>query len=310
MNQTIELAIIGAGVAGVSAAVYAHRAGLQFSLLEPHAIGGQLLLMERVDNYPGLGVGTQARVLAENLEKTLSILHIEPIQEAVTSAAIEKNQLRINTDERCIVAKSAIVATGASFKKLAVEGEEDFSGRGVSYCAICDGFFFKNKVVAVVGGGNSAVEEALYLSNICKKVYLIHRRDNLRAIAYLQKEVSGKSNIEIIFNTVVRRIQGKDFVETLILEDVKTHAPREFAVNGLFVAIGVTPATEILRGIVTMDEAGFIITNEEMNSSVPFIWACGDCRNRPLRQLITAASEGATAAISAYKYLKGGYISA
>jgi len=191
-----------------------------------------------------------------------------------------------------------------------VEGEEDFCGKGVSYCAICDGFFFKDKIVAVVGGGNSAVEEALYLANICTKVYLIHRRDNLRAIAYLQKEVFAKNNIEIIFNAVLQRIRGSNFVETLMLEDVRTHASRELQVNGLFVAIGVTPATKIIQGIAAVDESGFIMTDEEMRTSVPFIWACGDCRLRPLRQLITAASEGATAAIGAYKYLKNGYISA
>jgi len=308
MKKEIELAIIGAGIAGVSAAVYARRAGLEFSIFETGGIGGQLLLMEGIDNYIGLKIGSKGRELAENLVKTLEDLEINITNQEILKVEVEEKKVILHTQNSIYSAKGVIVATGAKFAKLGFKGEDKFLGKGVSYCAVCDGFFFRNKDVVVVGGGNTAVEEALYLAEIANKVTLIHRRGELRAMEYLKKQLFAKDNIEIIFDSVVKEAKGDDFLKEIVIEGVKDGENKTVTTSGLFVAIGINPNTGIFRDI-TLDEKGFIITSEEMQSSTNFIWACGDCRVRPLKQLITAASEGAIAALSAYKYFKGHYIS-
>ncbi len=309
MTNTKELIIAGAGIAGVSAAIYAKRSGLDFLIFEPKALGGQLLSMQTVDNYVGLGLGAAAARMVQNLANTLEGLGITPVNEKISKVSIDGKVLNLDADSGTYKAKALIVATGASFTRLNLEREGEFTGKGISYCAVCDGFFFKGKDVAVVGGGNTAVEEALYLSQICRKVTLIHRRDKLRALEYLQKELALKKNIEVIYNSAVVKPQGKKLLESVAIEDVLTKKQRVLDLSGLFVAIGITPATEIFKKLVSTDEKGFIVTNEEMKTSSGLIWACGDCRKRPLKQLITAASEGAIAAISVYKYLKGHYLS-
>ncbi len=310
MKNNLELAIVGAGIAGVAAAVYAKRSGLDFCLFEARGLGGQLLLMENIDNYIGLSLGTKGRDLAQSLKKTLADLEIKPINDEITKLEGEKKSLNLSTKGETYSAQSLIVATGANFRKLGVVGEEEFSGKGVSYCAVCDGFFFKGKTVAVVGGGNTAVEEALYLSDIAEKVFLIHRRDSLRAIDYLQKQLFAKDNIEIVFNSQIKRVVGSEVVKEVILENPKNLKQESLPIQGLFVAIGIEPNTKLLKGLATLDQEGFILTDSEMKAKNSLIWAAGDCRKRPLRQLITAASEGAIAAMSVYKYLKGHYISA
>jgi thioredoxin reductase (NADPH) len=304
-----RVAVIGAGVAGVSAAIYLKRSGLDFDLFEARAVGGQLLFVEQVDNYAGLPSGVKGRDMAVSLSGSLNELGVKPVHEEVESVSLENGRVSLNAGGKGLHYAGLIVATGASFKTLGAKGEQEFSGRGVSYCAICDGFFFKGKDVAVVGGGNTAVEEALYLSNIARKVYLIHRRDALRAMEYLQKEIHHKANIEIVLDSVIDEIAGRDTLEKIIVKNLKASAHRTIELNAVFVAVGVTPSTGILKDVVNMDEGGFILTDEEMKTSSDIIWACGDCRKRPLRQLVTAASEGAVAAISAYRRLKGGYIS-
>ncbi|MCM8819987.1 MAG: FAD-dependent oxidoreductase, partial [Candidatus Omnitrophica bacterium] len=221
----------------------------------------------------------------------------------------EEKIVKIWTEKNFYTSKALIIATGASFKKLQIKGEDEFIGKGVSYCAVCDGFFFKNKTVAVVGGGNTAVGEALYLSGICSKVYLIHRREKLRALNYLQDALFKKENVEIIYNHIVTQINGKNFVEEIILEDNENKLKKNLNVDGVFIAIGITANTQIFKDIVDIDENGFILTDENLKTSLDFIWAIGDCRKRPLRQLITAAAEGSIAALEAYKYLKTPYIS-
>lgn len=309
-TKNIELAIIGGGIAGVSAAVYAKRSGLDFIIFEPKAIGGQLLLMEGIDNYVGLKMGSKGRNLAASLESTLSDLEITITKEEVLNIEIVSTGACLHTADNNYCAKAIIIATGAYFKKLGVKGENEFSGKGVSYCAVCDGFFFKGKDIIVVGGGNAAVEEALYLCEIAGKVTLIHRRDELRALDYLQKDLFSRKNVEVIFDSVIKEVKGENTLSEIIIENTKTNRQKSIAAKGLFVAIGVNPNTEVFSGKITSDNEGFIITDEQMKSSSDFIWAAGDCRKRPLRQLITAASEGAIAAISAYKHLKGHYISA
>lgn len=289
--------------------MYAKRAGLGFFMFDSMAVGGQLLFMENVDNYPGAKIGVKGKELADVLSESLKELNIEVKQDRIIKVEADKKEIKLYSQDSLYPVKGLVIAAGAAFRKLNVKGEEEFLGRGVSYCAVCDGFFFRNKVVGVAGGGNSAVEEALYLSNICGKVYLIHRRDKLRALDYLQKELSSRDNIEIIFDSVVSEVKGEEFLKEIVIENVKSKKKDTLELQGLFVAVGVEPATELIKGIVKTDEGGFIITDEEMKTSCDFIWAAGDCRKRPLRQLITAASEGALAAISAYKCLKGHYIS-
>jgi len=310
MKENTSLAIIGSGIAGVGAAIYAKRAGLSFTLFEPGPVGGQLLLMESVDNYIGVKPGTKGYELAKSLSDALSELNIEINREEISQLKISGKKIEMATQENSFSFQSAIIATGASFKKLGVEGEERLIGKGVSYCAICDGFFFRNKIVAVVGGGNTAVEEALYLSNICQKVYLIHRRSELRAVDYLQKELFSKKNVEVIFDSVISELNGADLLEAVNVKNVNTNEKKSIPLNGLFIAIGVKPNTGFVSETVKLDESGFILTDEEMRTNFDFIFAVGDCRKRPLRQLISAAAEGSIAALSAYKYLKGGYVSA
>ena len=309
MKKEIELAIIGAGIAGVAASVYAKRAGLEFCVFEAKGVGGQLMLMEGIDNYVGLKAGTKGRELTENLVKTLEDLKIDVTKEEILKVELEKEKVILHTSKCVYSAKGTIIATGANFAKLGFEGEAEFIGKGVSYCAVCDGFFFKGKDVVVVGGGNTAVEEALYLAEIANKVTLIHRRNELRAMEYLKKKLLAKDNIEIIFDSVVKEARGSNILKEVVIESLGDGKGQILPIAGLFVAIGIKPNTEIFKDIISQEGNGFIITDEQMQSSVGFIWACGDCRKRPLKQLITAASEGSIAALSAYKYLKGHYIS-
>ena len=309
MRKEIELAIIGAGIAGVAASVYAKRSGLEFFLFEARGVGGQLLFMEGIDNYIGLEAGIKGRDLAKNLTKTLEALEIAITKKEILKAEAESDRVILHTSDCIYSAKGVIVASGANFAKLGFKSEKEFTGKGVSYCAVCDGFFFKGKDVVVVGGGNTAAEEALYLAEIAKKVTLIHRRDELRAMEYLKKQLLAKDNIEVVFDSVIKEVRGGDVLREVVIENTKNEQSQVLTTAGLFVAIGIKPNTKVFRDIISQDEKGFIVADEEMKSSSCFIWACGDCRKRPLKQLITAASEGAIAALSAYKYLKGHYIS-
>ena len=309
MERKIELGIIGGGIAGLSAAVYAKRSGLESVIFESTAIGGQLLLMDSIDNYVGLGLGTKAHELVINLQSTVSGLDLEVINKTVNDVKVNKEGLSLNAEGLSYLTKGLIIASGAKFKRLGVKGEGDFIGKGVSYCAVCDGFFFKGKDVAVIGGGNNAVEEALYLSDIANKVFLIHRRDKLRALNYLQKDLFSRKNIEILFNSQVKEVKGSEAVGSINIENTNTGQNKMLALQGVFIAIGVGPSTDIFKDLISRDEDGFIITDENLKTNLEQVWACGDCRKRPLRQLITAASEGAIAAISAYRHIKGRYIS-
>ncbi len=309
MKKYLDLIIIGAGIAGVNAAVYAKRSGLDFKIFESGAIGGQLFYMEKIDNYLGIKLGTEGRELAKNLAESLAGLEI-PVEDEKVKNIKEQNKLfQAATGKNQYESKALIIATGSSFKKLGLQSEARFSGKGVSYCAVCDGFFFKGKNVAVVGGGNTAVEEALYLSNFAKSVTVIHRRDKLRALEYLQKNLFEKENINVIYNHKIKEVVGGHQLKSLILEETNKGERKELVLDGLFVAIGAAPNTDIFNNLITMDKNGFILTDDKMKTSHDFIWACGDCRRRPLRQLITAASEGAIASIEVYKSIRQNYLS-
>ena len=306
--EKIELGIIGGGIAGISCALYAKRSGITPVIFEKSSLGGQLMFIDRIDNYPGLKLGTKGSELLKALTAAVNGLGIE-VKEEAGKISLEDNRIVVSIQGNSYFLSSLVIASGASFGKLGIEGEKDFSGRGVSWCAVCDGYFFKNKEVVVIGGGNTAAEEAIYLSSICKKVYLIHRRDKLRALDYLQKEILEKDNLEVFYNTTVKQIKGKEFVEEIVLGNVVDKKESAFSVSGVFIATGIKPNTDIVKDIIDIDDGGFIITDAAMKTSVDSIYSCGDCRKRQLRQLITAASEGAIAALSAYRYLKGGYIS-
>ena len=307
--EELELAIIGGGIAGISCAVYAKRAGINPVIFEKSALGGQLMYINRIDNYPAVKSGSKGTEFLSVLTSSIEELSINVKEEAVTKIMTDKDKVVFSSDSKEYTAKALVAANGASFRKLGVEGENKFAGRGVSWCAVCDGYFFKGKEVAIVGGGNTAVEDAIYLSSVCSKVYLIHRRDKLRALDYLQKELFGRGNIEVVWNSVIKKISGGSFVKEIEIENVTDNKNSVLEVSALFVAVGIKPSTDIYKGVIDVDEGGFIITDEYMKTSCDYIYACGDCRKRPLRQLITAASDGAIAALSSYRYLKSSYVS-
>lgn len=298
-----DIIIIGSGPAGLSAAIYAERAKQNTLVLEQAPMsGGQILNTYEVDNYPGIpGVG--GFDLGSKFRAHADGLGCQFVMAQVRELRVEADKKIVITDGETYEAKTLILATGAKHKKLEVAGEEELTGMGVSYCATCDGAFFKGKTTAVVGGGDVALEDALFLSRLCEKVYLIHRRDEFRGAKILQERISQTKNIEILWDTVVEEIQGEDMVEKILLYNKKKDETKELAVQGVFVAVGIEPNTEICKGIVDLDEAGYVIAAEDGKTNVPGIFAAGDLRTKQLRQVITAASDGANAVTSAERYL-------
>ena len=307
-----DLVIIGSGPAGLSAAVYAKRAGLETLVVEKSGMsGGQVLSTYEVDNYLGLpgvngyDLGRKFREHADNMEipfmvaevKTVESLNNRQNAELVGSEAKSAGH-RIVTNKGEVETKTILIATGASHAKLGVPGEAELSGKGVSYCATCDGAFFRGKTVAVVGGGDVAVEDAIFLARTSSKVYLIHRRDELRAARILQESVKQLPNVEIIWNSVVEEIQGSSRVEGLQLRNVKSGEEKVLKVDGVFIAVGIHPNTEVFRHVVDCDEKGYIVAGEDGQTHTPGIFAAGDVRTKPLRQIITAVSDGANAVTS------------
>lgn len=302
MEKIYDLIIIGSGPAGLSAAIYAQRARLETLVLEKEMVsGGQVLTTYEVDNYPGLpgingfDMGMKFREHADNLGaafETDVVLKVED-QGEVKQVVCENETYK---------AKTVLIATGAAHRKLGVPGEEELGGMGVSYCATCDGAFFRNKVTAVVGGGDVALEDAIFLARLCKKVYLIHRRDELRGARSLQEAVFKQENIEVVWDSVVEKIQGENMVESLVLKNKKTGETSELEVNGVFIAVGITPNSQTFEGLVDMEQ-GYIVAGEDCRTSVPGIFAAGDVRTKQLRQIITAAADGANAVTSVERYL-------
>jgi len=299
-----DVLIVGAGPAGLAAGIYAGRSELQTVIID-RLPGGQLLITEEIENYPGFYEGITGFELSEKFRQ-----HAEKFGAKLESGhtVLEVTQdgelFKVKSDYGEFSGKTLIWAAGSNPKKLGVPGESEFVGRGVSYCAVCDGAFFKDKVVAVVGGGDSALEEALYLTKFARKVYLIHRRDKFRAVRIIQQRVSKNDKIEPLLNKVVTSINGKDFVESLTLRDVISGQETELPVDGVFIFIGNEPNTAPIAHLVDTDPGGFVITDEEMRTKTPGLFAAGDVRSKPLRQVVTAAADGAVAAMSATKYLE------
>lgn len=302
-----DVVIVGGGPSGMSAAIYASRARLKTLLIEKAGCGGQIAITDHLENYPGFEEGINGFDLAMKMEKQARTFGCEIAYGEVsfieTEDAIKKVIL---SDKKEYFTKTIIIASGANFKKLAVEGEQDFIGKGVSYCATCDGPFFRNKEIAVVGGGDSALQEALYLTKFATKVNLIHRRDQFRAAKILQEKVFAEPKINIIFDSVVEKISGNISVEQVTLKNVKNNISSQLAVNGIFVFVGWLPNTKFLNNTaIKLNEAGYIVTDDNMNTSVQGIFACGDVRQKILRQVVTAAGDGAIAAISAQHFIEG-----
>lgn len=294
--------ILGGGPAGLSAAIYAARGAVSTAIVDINMLGGQPSNYLELENYPGFQI-VGGYDLMEKFEEHADKFGVNkfPMQEI---KSIDLKSKIIITNEYEFKAKTIIIATGAQPMKLGVPGENEFVGRGVSYCAVCDGAFYRNKIVAVVGGGNAAVEEAMYLTKFADKVYVIHRRDELRADKIVQERAFKNEKIEFIWNSVVKEIKGDNLVTTAVLENVKTKELSDLSVNGVFPYIGITPNVENINGQLQQDARGFIVTDETMAASVEGVFAVGDVRTTPLRQVITAASDGAVGAVYAVKYIE------
>ena len=294
-----DLIVIGSGPAGLSAAVYGKRAGLDLLVLEKNPMsGGQVLNTYEVDNYLGMpgmdgfDMGTRFREHADKLG-------VEFMEATALSLEDRGGHKLIRTDQGELEAKVVILATGAVHAMLGAPGEERLGGRGVSYCATCDGAFFRGRTVAVVGGGDVALEDAIYLARTSEKVYLIHRRDELRGAMVLQQELKGLPNVEILYSHVVEEILGEDAVEAVTLKDCRTEETFRLPVDGVFVAVGIRPQTELVRGLAACDEGGYVLAGEDCATDVPGLFVAGDVRRKPLRQIVTAVADGANAAVSA-----------
>lgn len=303
MGEIYDLAILGAGPAGICAAIYATRGKLNTLWLEKKFVqGGQIVDTYEVDNYPGLP-GITGLDLGETMVNHAEKLGIKPKREPVLSIEEENGLKVIRTKKNRYMAKAVILACGAAHRQLGIPGEEELSGMGVSYCATCDGAFFQDGTVAVVGGGNVAVEDAILLSRTCKKVYLVHRRDELRADKVLQDKLFKCANVEMVWDSVPTVIEGTDKVEDIKVHNVKTDEGKTIAVDGVFIAVGILPNTEKFKGLVDLDESGYIIAEEDGVTSTPGIFAAGDIRTKNLRQVVTAVADGANAVASVQRYL-------
>lgn len=301
-----ELVIIGAGPAGMSAAIYGRRAGLDVLVLEKKATGGQINITDEIENYPGVAHATGPEVgdLLKNHALKFNT-EFRMIDDSKVELRGDKKVIitRKNGENSEIEAEAIIVATGAHFRRLGCEGETEHIGQGVSFCAVCDGAFFEDLEVAVVGGGNTAVEEGGYLTKFASKVYIIHRRDEFRADRAAIAQALANPKIEPVYNTVVEKIEGDGMVENLVLKNVRTGEKSNLAVSGVFMFVGQEPDDECVRGLVKAEKGGWIITNDHMETSVEGIFAAGDVRSKYLRQVITAAADGAVAAMAASSYI-------
>jgi thioredoxin reductase (NADPH) len=298
-----EVIIIGGGPAGLAAGLYTARAGMESLLIEKLAIGGLIVNAELVENFPGFPAGIGGLELTDLMLQQATKFGLQTLLAEVTGIELKKDGKLVKTTEGDIMAKAIVVAGGSKRQKLGVPGEAEFTGKGVSYCATCDAPLFRDKTVAVVGGGNAAVSEALHTAKFASEVVLIHRRHELRASAILQERIFAEPKIEFLWDTTVDRIEGKNFVERIRLNQVNTGKKSSLKVAGVFVSIGIQPDTDYLKGIVPLDSAGYIITDKKMQTEVPGIFAAGDIRQDSIRQSISAAGDGATAAVYAHRFL-------
>ena len=297
-----DIIIIGAGTAGLSAAIYALRAGKKVLVAEKLAYGGQIIVAPHIENYPGIN-NVSGYEFAENLYQQALSQGAEIKFVEIICIKNEGNTKKVITNEEEILCKSVIIATGAKNRMLGLENEEKFIGLGVSFCANCDGAFYKGKVTAVCGGGNTALEDAAFLSEYCKKVYLIHRRDSFRGEQKILDRLKEKENVEFILDTVISSLNGKDRLSSLSLKNTKTDETKELQIDGLFIAIGQEPQNDSFKGLIDIDEKGYIIAGEDCRTKTEGVFVAGDCRTKTVRQLVTAAADGAVSALMACEYI-------
>ena len=301
--EKLGVAIIGGGPAGLAAGIYAARGGARVKLFEELFPGGQIVKTHRVENYPGITGGPDGYALAAALEKHAAEFDLPIVYGSVANLKLTEGEktFTVNGDE--FSAAAVILCMGATPRKLGHPDEDRFVGAGISYCATCDGAFYRGKDVAIVGGGDTAVADALYLSGLCNKVYVIHRRDQFRAAGTLVDRVKQAPNVELVLDSTMVALSGEDRLSAVTVENKFTHETRELSVSGLFVAVGILPRTELIEGQVALDEGGFIVTDKFMQTSIPGVFAAGDVRDTPLRQVVTACADGAIAATKAVEYV-------
>jgi thioredoxin reductase (NADPH) len=299
-----ELIIIGGGPAGLTAGLYAARARLKTVLIERLSPGGQVLTTDIVENYPGFPGGISGFELIDRMRQQAEDFGLEIRSQEVVKLDLGDDKKIVVTEKESLETKALIITSGAIPQKLGVEGEGSFTGKGVSYCATCDGPFYRDMDVAVVGGGDTALEEAVFLTRFANKIYLIHRRDELRATKLLQERATAQEKISFVWDTVVSGITGDNGVKGVDLKNVKTGEESQLAVEGIFIFIGYSPNNQLVKGLLELDSNGFVQTDINMETSVPGVFAAGDIRSKLLRQVSTAVGEGATAAVAAEKYLE------
>jgi thioredoxin reductase (NADPH) len=303
-SNKYDVIIVGGGPAGLSAGIYTARGRLRSLLIERGAVGGQIVNTEWVENYPGIdSVG--GLDLTEIMHKQAEKFGLETVYTEVTGIEVNEKTKTVKTSKGDFEAQAVIVAGGSERQKLGVTGEVEFTGKGVSYCATCDGAFFRDKSVVVVGGGNAAITEALELTKFASKITVIHRRDELRATKILQEKAFAEPKIEILWDSVVDKIMGDPLVNKMEVRNVKTDKKSTLEISGVFMAVGFRPNTEYLKDVLELDKTGAVITNEKMETSVPGIFAAGDIRSNSIRQVIAAAGDGAVAAVYAERYISG-----
>lgn len=305
-SRDCDLVIIGGGPAGLTAGIYAGRARLCAFLIEKLIHGGQMMTTDLVENYPGFPEGISGPELSDRMRQQaerfgLKILTGEVVQ--LIPGTAQDPAITVVTEDRRLRSGAVVIATGASYRHLGVPGEKEFIGKGVSFCATCDGALYRDQEIAMVGGGDTALSEVIFLTRFAKKIHLIHRREALRGAKYLQEQVLNHEKVQVHWNTVVEEFRGGQYLESLKLKNVKTEEESELTVTGCFIAIGITPNTQWLNDLVPTDEWGFIVTDQEMATQVPGIFAAGDVRSKNLWQIATAVGDGAIAAYAVEKYL-------
>jgi len=303
-TEIYEVIIIGGGPGGLTAGLYTSRARLRTLLIESSLFGGQMTTTELIENYPGFPEGVSGDELSRLMEDQARRFGMETVSQEVVKVSLEGDMKVVQTHESTYRCEALIISTGAEYRKLGVPGEMEFAGKGVSYCATCDGAFFRDSRIVVVGGGDSALTEALFLTKFAKELTIIHRRDALRGTKIYQERAFANPKIKFLWNSIIQEIKGDSMVRSIIVKNVKTGEIKEFEIEGAFLFVGLVPRTQFLKGIVQMDEGGYALTNEQCETSAKGIFAVGDCRKKLLRQIATAVGDGATAAFAAEKFLE------
>ena len=303
MEKIYDMIVVGGGPGGYTAALYAARAGMQVAVVEKLAAGGQMAQTHQVDNYPGFEDGIDGIDLADKMQDQAHRFGAETIYAQVEHLELEAVPKTVHTDQGDYFAKTVVIATGANPRKLGLPMEQEFTGRGVHYCAACDGMFYRGNTVVVVGGGNTAAADALALSRIAQKVYVVHRRDTLRATKVYHAPLMNAENVEFLWNSAITALEGDGRLSGVVVKDLQNGQERFLEVNGLFVSIGRVPATALVEGQLQLDQAGYIQAGEDTESSLPGVYAVGDVRSKQVRQIVTAVADGAVAAHAAESYL-------